>query len=322
MNDTTQDVRSDDAPPVVNRHDRGEAATAEVKSRRDPGASITVSFTKFEAHGDRLSKLYELGADGKVIKSGGTQLSNGRYETVSIEAANPQAALAEIGARIDALNFREAIGLGVVCDGIPLSGDITTKAKYEKRKAGKRTTAIPRALSHFRWPSNGCGLLLFDGDETDGLRNILVELFPDFANVAVLTRPSASASLKDPNTGERLKTGEHLYVLLDEPAKSKDCLTAIMRLAWCVGIGRSAGWLALAKDGDPLVYGPCDVTVGSPERLVYEGEISIGKGLERLPRKSTVWGGTRHVVCGRVTGVRQPACARQAVRRTHHKCEE
>ena len=33
------------------------------------------------------------------------------------------------------MNFREAIGLGVVCDDIPLSGDITTKAKYEKRKA-------------------------------------------------------------------------------------------------------------------------------------------------------------------------------------------
>ena len=76
-----------------------------------------------------------------------------------------------------------------------------------------------------------------------------------------------------------------------------------MRLSWCVGVGRSAGWLALAKDGDPLVYGPCDVTVGSPERLVYEGEISIGKGLERLPRKSTVWWRQRHVVCGRVTGV-------------------
>ena len=165
------------------------------------------------------------------------------------------------------------------------------------------------------------GLLLFDGDETDGLRNILVELFPDFANVAVLTRPSASASLKDPNTGERLKTGEHLYVLLDEPAKSKDCLTAIMRLAWCVGVGRSAGWLALAKDGDPLIYGPCDVTVGSPERLVYEGEISIGKGLNGC-RENRRSGRQRHVVCGRVTGVRQPACARQAVRRTHHKCEE
>ena len=94
--------------------------------------------------------------------------------------------------------------------------------------------------------------------------------------------------------------GEHLFVLLDEPAKAKDCLEAILRLSWCVGVGRSAGWLGLAKDGDPLVYGPCDVTVGSPERLVYEGEISLGKGLERLPRKSTVIGGSWRAVCGRV----------------------
>ena len=190
-----EQARTIDQPSIAaNGHDP-DPQPIEVN---DPVGGVTVSFTKYEARGMRLSKLYELGADGKVIKSGGTQLSNGRYETVSIEAADPQAALAEIGARIDALNFREAIGLGVVCDGIPLSGDITTKAKYEKRKAGNRTTAIPRALSHFGWPSNGCGLLLFDGDETDGLRSILVELFPDFADVAVLTRPSASASLKDP----------------------------------------------------------------------------------------------------------------------------
>ena len=37
--------------------------------------------------------------------------------------------------------------------------------------------------------------------------------------------------------------------------------------------------------------GRVDVTVGSPERLVYEGEVSLGKGLERLPRNSTVIGG-------------------------------
>ena len=74
----------------------------------------------------RLSKLYELGAGGKVIKTGGTQLSNGSYETISIKTADPQSALAEIGARIDALNFREAIGLGVVRGSLPLWGEITT----------------------------------------------------------------------------------------------------------------------------------------------------------------------------------------------------
>jgi hypothetical protein len=143
----------------------------------------------------------------------------------------------------------------------------------------------------------GCGLLLFDGDEKDNLREILIALYPGFAKVAALARPSASASVKDPATGERLKAGEHLFVLLDEPAKARDCLIAIQRLSWCVGVGRSAGWLGMAKDGDPLVYGSCDVTVGSPERLVYEGEVSLGKGLERLPRISSISGAGRGVLC-------------------------
>ena len=222
-----------------------------------PAPASRSSFTKFEAHGDRLSKLYELGADGKVIKSGGTQLSNGRYETVSIEAADPQAALAEIGARIDALNFREAIGLGVVAMAFRCRATSPPRPNMRSARpasAQRRSRGRCRIFAGLRTVVVCCCSTV---TKQTACASILVELFPDFANVAVLTRPSASASVKDPNTGERLKTGEHLYVLLDEPAKSKDCLTAIMRLAWCVGVGRSAGWLALAKDGDPLVYGPC-----------------------------------------------------------------
>ena len=52
-------------------------------------AGISVSFTRFEAHGERLSKLYEQALDGKVIKLGGTQMSRGVYETITIEAADP-----------------------------------------------------------------------------------------------------------------------------------------------------------------------------------------------------------------------------------------
>jgi DNA polymerase len=275
-------------------------STSDDSASDDNGhAGVAVSFTRFEAHGKRLSKHYERTLDGNVVKFGGTEMGRGKYETITIEAADPPAVLAEIGARIDAMGFREAIGLGVVKDGLPSTGDITTKAAYERRQGNKRATAtgIPRALSHFNWPGAPApGLLLFDGDEKDGVAEILTALYPPFAEVAALVRPSASASVKDPATGERLKAGEHLFVLLDEPAKSKACLVAIQRLSWCVGSGRSAGWLGMAKDGDPLVYGPCDVTVGSPERLVYEGEVSLGKGLERLPRNSTVIGG-RGVLC-------------------------
>ena len=69
---------------------------------------------------------------------------------------------------------------------------------------------------------------------------------------------------------------------------------AVVVVCWCRAFSRAG--LALAKDGDPLVYGPVDVTVGSPERLIYEGEVSLGKGIERLPRISSVSGGNA-VLC-------------------------
>ena len=275
-----------------------------------------MSFTRFEAHGERLSKLYKQAIDGKVFKLGGTQMSRGEYETITIEAADPPAVLAEIGSKIDVLNFREAIGLGVIKDGHPPTGDIITKAAYERRQGNPRATAtgIPRALSHFDWPSRGeLGLLLFDGDEKDNLREILTALYPDFADVAALVRPSASASVKDPATGERLKAGEHLFVLLDEPAKAKACLVAILRLSWCVGVGRSAGWLGLAKDGDPLVYGPC-----RRHRRFARASGLRRRGLarQRAGTAAAQFDGDWRLgraVRGRVDCVRRPACAREAV---------
>ena len=261
----------------------------------DVACVIAASFTSYKSS-TRLSKLYELGADGKVIKTGGTEMSRGKYETVTISGADPASVLTEIGSKIDIMKNREAIGIGVVKGDLPLSGDITTKEKYKKCHGNARSSlanAIPRAKSHFGWPPNGrLGVLFFDGDEKDGLHEILTELWPDFAEVAGLARPSASASVKDPNTGERLKAGEHLFVLNDEPSKSKEVLEAIRRLSWCRGVGRAAGWLGMAIDGDPLEYGPVDVTVGAAERLIYEGEVTVGNGIERLPRNSTLVGGT------------------------------
>ena len=152
------------------------------------------------------------------------------------------------------------------------------------------TSALTRTLDHFDWP-DGCGLLFRDGDEIDGLREVLCELYPPFADIAVLIRPSASASVADPATGMRVRTGEHLYCVIDDPTLSKACLKALIRLAWCNGLGKSGGFLKLTKAGSVLSDGPVDVSVGSPERLSYEGAAVVGKGLTRLPRASQVIGG-------------------------------
>jgi hypothetical protein len=284
------DPEGNPPPPKTNGHDPNPQSNG-IESAV---AGVSVSFTRYDALGTRLSKSYDIGADGKVTKSGRTEMGSGEYETITIEEACPPQVLGKIGKRIDVLGPCEAIGLGVVIDDLPRCGDITTKWRYELCHGNPRSTlkdAIPRAKSHFKWPSKGLGLLFCDGDEIDGLHEVLTSLWPGFADVAVLARPSASASVKDPTTGMRFKTGEHLFMLNDEPSKTKAVLQAILRLAWCVGSGRSAGWVALAKDGDPLVYGPVDVTVWGTERLIYEGEITLGEGLERLPRNSAVIGG-------------------------------
>ena len=96
----------------------------------------------------------------------------------------------------------------------------------------------------------------------------------------------------DPATGEAFGRGEHAFAVIDQPRRSKACLQAWLRLAWCRGSGKSGGRLLLAKNGAVHVRGPVDVSVASPERLVYEGAV-VANNLTTLPRVSAVVGGLR-----------------------------
>jgi hypothetical protein len=256
---------------------------------RSPAAARQIRLTIFKNSAGRLSKKYRLNPDGSVDVNPVTTMSAGSFKVVSIDAADLRWALAEIGSTIDTLSSDEAIGLGVPSCGA-LTGTITTVARYDSdRDDDNDNDAIPRALTHFGAPPKGhYGLVLFDGDVTNGLTAILTGLYPPFADVAVLIRPSASASVKNPKTGKALKTAEHVYAVLDEPARAKEVLAAFLRLAWCGGLG----FVLLSTAGTMLARGPIDASVGSLERLSYEGAAVIGAGIERLPRVSAVAGGS------------------------------
>ena len=136
-------------------------------------SSSRLRFTVFEAHGARLSKEYKLLDGGSVDIDGGTQLVNGSYHVKQFEtAAGVPAALAEIGRLFEGLPPYAAIVLGVPRDG-STAGEIVTKARYAKGA----TDALTRTLEHFGWP-DGPGLLLFDGDGIDGLRDALMRTVP------------------------------------------------------------------------------------------------------------------------------------------------
>ena len=247
----------------VNPDKAGGADSADARNGIEDGP--LVRFTAFVSN-RRLSKHYKRKPDGDLETLSGTQFSSGGYYVCEIPAAGVTgpSILATVGQVIDKLSSKQAIGLGVPLNGT-ITGTIVTKAQHAKGNI----TAIPRSLDYFGWP--GLGLMLLDGDDIEGLPEILSELYPPFAEVAVLTRPSASASVINPKTKQKLKAGEHCYVVIDDPSLSDACLKALMRLAWVRGKNKGAGWLMLSKRGDALVRGPIDACVGSPERLSYEG---------------------------------------------------
>ena len=279
-----------DALTPENADKSGGAGSADARNGIEDGPFVR--FTTFVSN-RRLSKHYKRKPDGDLETLSGTQFSSGGYYVCEIPAAGVTgpSILTTVGQVIDKLSSKQAIGLGVPLNGTK-TGTIITKAQHTKGNI----TAIPRSLDYFGWP--GLGLLFLDGDDIEGLPEILSELYPPFAEVAVLTRPSASASVINPKTKQKLKAGEHCYVVIDEPSLSDACLKALMRLAWVRGKDKGAGWLMLSKRGDALVRGPIDACVGSPERLSYEGQVVIDDGISRLPRVSKVVGGTG-MLCAR-----------------------
>jgi putative DNA primase/helicase len=264
-----------------------QPAASPASAASKPAINYAVACTIFKSN-ERLSKQYTLAQDGKTIdKNGATQLWSGTYQVLTVTAVIPRL-LRQIGSTLDKLTYKEAIGLGVPKDGAT-TGGITTQGKVENGTAP--AGAIPRDLEHFGWP-NKHALLFFDGDEREGMFEILSSIYPPLAEVAMLVRPSVSASVVNPQTGKALKTGEHGFVVIDKPSRSRECLHALMRLAWVHGQGTAAGWLGLTACGDVLIKGPIDLVVGSPERLVYEGAGAIGKGIKTSPRVSQVIGGS------------------------------
>ncbi len=139
--------------------------------------------------------------DGSVEPTSAPSSRKAAIDVVTYDARGLcLSALARIGPKLEGLSVFDAIVLGVPRDGTT-TGEIVTKDRFAKGG----TYAIPRSLDHFGWP-DGRGLLFCDGDEIDGLQEVLCELYPPFADIAVLIRPSASASVIDPATGMASKS--------------------------------------------------------------------------------------------------------------------
>ena len=226
-----------------------------------------------------MTKSIEKTADGINITAVAA-LSLGRYTTTSFGCMQDFADL------LDALEPRHAIMTGTPADGVPEEGDVVSTAS---KLNGNTVTRTQKNFVHHREPT----FIPFDKDTKGASKlpeksywEMLVELAPKLEDAAHLVRTSTSSGLWDTETNTRVpgSCGEHAWIVGDDGTDTRRFLHSMHERAWLHGWG----WIIITKAGTMLERSIIDVAVDGPERLVFEANPVLGKGLRQEPRTSLV----------------------------------
>jgi len=233
----------------------------------------TVGFSKFTNAAGLMAKRYHLRPDGTVEKTSAAQMYEGSVETVTL-------ALAELPALLAGLKSNEAIGLGI-CDLAP--APVVTAAKQPNAPG-----AVARTQEFFHFPAgHALGFIDADGiDAPDQLNEAIVAACPAFDAAAKIIFPSSSAGIY--RTGEdkpvATSTGLHCYFTVRDGTDLARFGAVLCKRLWLTG----HGYIEIGDAGQKLVRQTIDANVFSPERIIFEAQPIVGKGLERRPPAPTL----------------------------------
>jgi hypothetical protein len=229
-----------------------------------------------------LSKSIKLN-DGHPV-SDGSQCRMSEGTAVVVEAATA-GALADL---INTSASHNALALGVIRGAEP-DRNVSIVARSRARS---NPNALTRTLEHMMFEPARRAWVLFDFDqkgmpaevrtrlETAGsFEAAITKVLEKLPTIARVIRPSTSSGLRNTNTGELYagSGGLHLYLLVEDGADIPRFLDALFRRFWLEGFG----WVTVSKAGSFLIRSIIDASVGSPERLVFEGPPTLGPGLEQ-----------------------------------------
>jgi hypothetical protein len=239
------------------------------ESARTPLLSVIAS-----AHGPVVKRFSWDNGDVHVDPS--AQINFGHARTVLAEGPEELARLIDNLASCEALSLGRLPRLGVA---YPLT------AQHLRRKGD-----IARTKEFFRW-NDGPAWMLLDID-TKGLPEQLLDkldgrdladeikrVVPELAASPSFVRASSSAGIILPNGDLRPANGLHFYVLVEKGECIPHLLRVIHDRLWAVGLG----YFVLSKAGGLLERSLVDVSVGSPERLIFEAAPIVEPPLTRSP---------------------------------------
>jgi predicted P-loop ATPase len=243
--------------------------------------STGIGFTRLTNSGGPCTKQISL-VDGKMVKTPAAAMVQGVAERVWVADSGALAAL------IENLTSEQAITLGVLRPGLPDKVEVTTKASLMNGVA--QPNLIARSGEYIVY--DGPALTLIDYDtkgmpptvaaeieRRGGFLKVLFTLFPQLKAAVALIRRSTSAGVFRADTGERLpeSDGWHVYVLVKDGADSARFLRTLHERCWLAGFG----WHRISKNGTLLERSIIDITVGRPERPVFEGAPILAPPLQQ-----------------------------------------
>jgi hypothetical protein len=187
--------------------------------------------------------------DGQVINLPEDHLARGRASIWPVPMAGT------LASALDSFTT-QAIVLGLPRTADPGPWWLVTKDQLNGRR-----DVLARCLECFGWPQ-GPGWLLVDLDKpTERPLEVLQYLWPEIAEASLVIRPSSSAGILPG------KDSLHVFVLVADLSQAKRMLEELARRAAYVGMPEFI-----------------DVSVGSPERIVYVAPPILLGGLTRQVR--------------------------------------
>lgn len=230
-----------------------------------------------------MGKKFYIGDNQSIQKQSNGLFTDGFVKTLTVPTS------AHLSKLIKHLKCTDAI-----CLGLPNTN--TSKARVSTRH--KRALindmgkpCIARTKDDFKFADKE-GWLLIDFDDKDlpepikdklsavgGIYEALRRLWPELECGDFLIKPSSSAGVHLPDTEPTAASGFHMFVRINDARAIPQTLKSLHARCWDSGFG----YHLISKSGVQLDRSLIDVSVGSPERLIFTADPILEDGILRTP---------------------------------------
>jgi hypothetical protein len=262
----------------VTQPDRAGDAEDDTEAPSSDSAS-DVQLTLFVKNGGTCTKRISINGDKLVSDASECAMSSGEARRIPWSKIPHTSPLDPLVWLLTQVKSWQALALGRLNDGLPDRTPVTTE---RRRRQEPKSDLIARTLEYLSFKSGEQAFMLIDFDrkgmpdkvaqritDSGGVWVVLVNAIPGLVNAARVKRASTSAGIYNKTTGEKFQSsgGEHHYVMVADGSDIPRCLRDLHDRLWLKGLG----WYSIGSVGQLLERSIVDKTVGSPERLVFEG---------------------------------------------------